>query len=501
MLIFNHEIINNSRYLQLNGVRKMKKTIILIVFAGLISSKLIAQNVGLGNTDPSVFSKFRIPETNLSSLWFNTNLNFNSSKGIQSSNVNDNSGQNSFNSSNSFSSNLQYSLAPNYYLLKQNDENWLSLTSNFNTNIGYKYNKNLTNDSTDILSKENSYDFTLHLNGSYGKYFTPGNLFYSISSIVDVEVNTDYSDNLQNGQYINRYTDVKNQHYNVSFGFGWGKIRDVTPVVSAIRFQERLKQLNMLSTDLSDKTIEDLSEQFSKSIYYSQVHDRADKFFWQDVEKSLANNGVSLTGINQYGSNYLREVLNEVRFMRSEGITSGINITMDYNSYFQSNSGFPVSEQFNILGNAYLNLSHQLNLNSQFKFNLSLSGGPNVIKKANNIQEYLIQSAIEYDYEITDRIVTTFSNAINYTIYNYSNASDQNKYFNNEFNISANYFIEDNLSLKISYQWYYNYSKGNSNIIDYDNNYSFSFSNKSSGIQNNIVVGFTYYINRGFLYN
>jgi hypothetical protein len=39
----------------------MKKSIILILLIAFISTKLSAQSVGLGNTDPSVFSKFRIP--------------------------------------------------------------------------------------------------------------------------------------------------------------------------------------------------------------------------------------------------------------------------------------------------------------------------------------------------------------------------------------------------------------------------------------------------------
>jgi hypothetical protein len=474
----------------------MKKSIILLSLIAFISTKLTAQSVGLGNTDVSVFSNYRIPETNLSSLWFNTNLNFNSTNNIQSSNIN-NSGQNSNYSSNDFNSNLQYSLAPNYFLLKQNDENWLSLTSNFNTNISYNYDKSQVDDSTYSHSKENGYDLTLDFNGSYGKYFTPGNLFYSISSIVEVDVYSAYSDIFQEGQHINQYIGNKTQHYNISFGFGWGKIRDVTPVVSAIRLQERLKQLNLLNNDLSENTIEDLSEQFSKSIYYSQVHNRADKFFWQDVEKTLSNNGVSLAGINQFGSNYLREVLNEVRFMRNEGITTGLNITMDYRNAYASSTN-SCTEGLNTLGNIYFNLSHQLDLNSQIKFSLSLSGGPNVIKYSLNKQEYLIQSTIGYDYEITDRIVTSVSNSINYTINNYVNQQD--KVLDDSFIFNVNYFIEDNYSLKISYQWEYSDSRRNANYINDINAYPYSWSSKAANIGNFLTVGFTYYINRGFLY-
>ena len=103
-------------------------------------------------------------------------------------------------------------------------------------------------------------------------------------------------------------------------------MRNVTPVASAIRFQERLKQVNMLNSDLSDNTIEDLAQQFYKQPYYSIVHERPDKYFWQDVEKTLPNDGVSLKDLNMYADAYLRESVNEVRFFRNEGFMAGVNL-------------------------------------------------------------------------------------------------------------------------------------------------------------------------------
>jgi hypothetical protein len=50
----------------------------------------------------------------------------------------------------------------------------------------------------------------------------------------------------------------------------------------------------MLNNDLSEKTIEDLAQQFYKHSYYSTVHERPDKYFWQDIEKTLSNDGIIL---------------------------------------------------------------------------------------------------------------------------------------------------------------------------------------------------------------
>jgi hypothetical protein len=477
------------------------------VFSAIISTNLIAQSVGLGNTDPSVFSKYRIPETNLSALWFNTDLNFNSDKNDQSDLANAAKAQ--FQGSDflsSMNSNFQYSLTPTYYLLKQTDENWLSL--NFTITGAYSYNYNDTKqqwiypgDNTYFYSKHatvKSSDFNLNLQSSYGKYFSSGGFFYTFHSNISAGISSEYSDNeqldysLQSSDTLlnlrQQYNGNKSQNYSVSFGIGWGKIRDVTPVVSAIRLQERLKQLNLLNNDLSEKTIEDLSEQFSKSGYYSQIYDRSDKFFWQDIEKTLINDGVSLAGINQYGSSYLREVTSEIRFARSEGIRTGLNIMLNYDDSYSTNAGLFDPEHFYTLGNVYFNLSHQLNLNSQVQFSLSLSGGPNMTENSIVKQEYIISSNLGYAYEITDRIVATINNSFSCT---FLNSNNQGKTLTNNFNLGINYFIEDHISLNASYQWNYNDSRYNE-----ETNFS-----KLTEIKNYISIGFTYYINRGFLYN
>jgi hypothetical protein len=463
----------------------MKNSIILVVLIAFISTKLAAQSVGLGNTDPSVFSNFRIPETNLSSLWFNTGLNFRSDKRTDAA-----IGQVFNYGSSSLNSDFTYSLSPKYYLLKQTDEKWLSLNFIINDNYGYSYSEQQVQDSTLYHNRNKSNQFNLNLQGSYGRYLSPGDLFYSFGSTISVAIHNNYYDDNQHSQY---QVD-KSQQYNVSFGIGWGKIRDVTPVVSAIRLQERLKQLNLLNNDLSQKTIEDLSEQFSKTIYYSQVHDRSDKFFWQDIEKTLSNDDISLSGINQYASSYIREIPNEIRFTRNEGITTGLNLMINFDNQFYA-EGFEHygPDHLFTLGNVYLNISHQLNLNSQVRFSLSLSGGPNLTKNSDINQEYIINSTMGYDYEITDRIVASVSNTFNFTILNYDipYGSNQSKSLSNNLSLSINYFIEDNLSLNAFYKWNYYDSRSNQLIGTF----------KSAENTNNIVVGFTYYINRGFLYN
>jgi len=336
----------------------MKSRIFLLVLCAITSISAMAQTYGLDNADPSLFSKFRIPETDLSSLWFGTNLNYSSNK--STSQV----------YNNYLSTNFSYSLSPQYYLLKESDDRYLSLEvtpSGGYQNLRYG---NIADTLSNNYTKSRTDNLNIKVNEIYRNYIGGNDLFYSISSNSIINIFEEYGDNpLTDTTRQTTYLGDKQQSYDFSFGIGWGKMRNVTPVVSALRFQDRLKQLNLLNSDLSEKTIEDLAQQFYREGYYASVHVRPDKYFWDDVEKTLSADNVSLSGLNQYADSYIREVPGELRFARNEGMVTGVNLQISYNNNYYSYA--PINEQLYTLGNAYLDYSHQLNLNSQVSLNLS----------------------------------------------------------------------------------------------------------------------------------
>ena len=462
----------------------MKYFFVLLVSVIIISiNKSNAQTYGLDNTDPSVFTKFRVPDTDLRSLWFNTNLNFNSNR-------TDNSGSlYSYLQALTFSeySNLTYSLNPQYILLHESESNYLNFKVNLNGNLAYSFqsSKYYYNSYTST-SKQNQYAVNLSSNFTYDNYIDNGKTFYSAGAVINISMNDSKTNN--SGDAAERYYDgTKNQDYVFSFGAGFGKIRNVTPVVSAIRFQERLKQLNMLKENLSDGTIEDLASRFYKQTYYGQVYDRSGKYFWQSVEKALAADGVSLNGLNMYAASYLMETVNEVRFLRQEGFMTGVNLNFDYTNNYYSSGGanYILAEQFFLLANVYINYSTQLDLNSQFNFNISLNGGPNLLAAPVNKQKYELSAGAGYSYEITDKLVTSVSDAIDILFFN---SGIQSKHLTNTLNFAIHYFIEDHMSLNANYSWQYLTNK-------YNNQFYIS-TNKI----NMLNIGFTYYLERGFLF-
>jgi hypothetical protein len=467
----------------------MKQSIVFFAFLFFVSMvEINAQTYGLDNTDPVVFTKFRVPDTDLRTLWFNTNFDFNSQKNINSNDYNSYTY-----SSNNYYSNLRYNLNPKYFLLRESENRYLSLDAGLIGSYSRQYQENeasINQPKSTFLTKDYAAD--LNMSFTYDNYINGNNTFYSLSS--NIRVNLDDSKSEQNYNTItNSYSSNKNQNYTVSVGAGIGRLRNITPVVTAIRFQERLKQLNLLNNDLSENTIESLAGQFYKQQYFSDVYDRPDKYLWQDIEKTLTAEGVSLKGMNMYSDSYLKEAVNEVRFLRNEGLIAGVELQLNYEKQYRYSTGSSniLPEMFYTLGNVYLKYSHQMNLNSQFNFDIAASGGPNILKNPSFRQQYSLLADIGYNYELTDRLVVSVNNSISLAFWN---DRQQLKNRTNDFVFSLHYFIEDNLSLNANYHWNYNDSK--SMVLNEPVYYQ-----NSSGNNHSVSIGFTYYVERGFLIN
>ena len=453
------------------------KSIFVLLFICFAVIKVDAQGYGLDNTDPAVFTKYRIPQTDLKSLWFNTGLNFGSNKTI-------NSYDQSFFyfSNNSYNSNFNYTFNPQYLLLHESEDNFFNFQIDVDGNYAHSYSSNESSQiNTSNQSKQNDYSIVINLSSTYRRYFNSGNIFYSLSPHINAYMNqskTEVISGTSAGNYINR----KTQEYSISLGTGIGKLRDVTPVVVAVRFQERMKQLGLINQNLNENTIEDLAMQFYKRVYYNDIYSRPDKYFWQGIDKVLDKDGISIQGLNMYADAYLREAMSEVRFFRQEGLITGINLQLRYYNYYE----YPtvLNENLNLLANPYLMYSHQLSLNSQLSFNLILSGGPVLTKPSYIKQNYTINAILGYDYELTDRLVCSVTNHLMYYI---NNESTQYRTINEYLSLYLDYFVEDNLLLNASYGWYYTYNKN-------------SFF-KSEQLVNSLNIGFTYYFDRGFIMN
>jgi hypothetical protein len=458
----------------------MKQYAAIVAFIACATQITTAQTYGLGNTNPEVFSAFNIPMTYLSALWVNSNLNYYS----QNDAVLFVNGPHA----SEFTSNLQAFLSPQYLLLEESDNRYLRLNviASGTTNQQYtKIDGGNYGPPGSLAQSQNSLAFSL--DGAYRDYDGSGNMFWSINTVATFNMSANYGDGSANYPTTSYYG-AKFQDYSFGLGVGVGKMRNVTAVISAIRFQQRLKQLNLLNGDLSEGSIEDLAQQFYREGYYGEAYVRPDKLFWQKIQNALAGDGVSLAGLNQYADSYLREVPNELRFMRTEGVVGGAQLQMQYSNQFQTTSPGVrnLAEAFYTLGNIYAQYSHQLNLNSQKAFGASLSGGPNIVRDSQMKQQYAAEANVAYDYELTDRIVLSA-----YEVFSleYINMAVQARSLSDNIGTSVNYFIEDKVSLSASYSW------------NYFDNKNYVAPVHGETIDNSVKIGVTYYINRGLIYN
>lgn len=457
----------------------MKYYAIALAFLAGASQIVVAQTYGLGNTNPAVFSQFRIPKTDLSALWMNTNLNYHS----DNQSLLDYYGT----SGSQFTSNLSAGLSPQYLLMEESDNRYLNMDfiATGQTNQQYtKYDGNTYSTPGNFSRSQNLLNFSL--NGTYRDYDASGDVFWSLKTYDIFDMSADYGRSTP-GYSSTPFSGWKIQNYSVGLGVGVGKMRNVTAVVSAIRFQQRLKQLNLLKGDLSEGVIEDLAQQFYREGYYGEVHVRPDKFFWQDVQSTLSKDGVSLAGLDQYADSYLREIPGELRFMRKEGAVMGVQLQLQYGNQFQTISPgvWNLTEDLVTLGDVYFNYSHQLNLDSQLSFDLDLSGGPNVLRDSPVKQQYAVSADAAYDFEMTDRLVFT---AYDDFSVDFVNMGIHRKGLTDVVGASFNYFVEDHVSLSASY------------TLDYFNNTNNVAPVHGETVDNSLSVGLTYYIDRGFMY-
>ena len=467
----------------MKGSGKMRYAIFISILTAVSCGISSAQTYGLDNTDPAVFSKFKIPNTDLHALWFNTSLYGYTSK---TSNLFD-TGPN-YNSYNRY---LNFGFSPQYYMLKESDDIYFSFNTIFSGEYSYSDGKS---EGPGVLlnnfRKSVNENVEVNVKETLRNYLNGGDLFFSLNSSGGFSTLDEYDDNpMSDSTRASSYRGQKLQEYSLSIGFGWGKMRNVTAVVSAIRFQERMKRLNLINSNLSDKTIEDLAQQFYREGYYSQVHVRPDKFFWQDVGNALAGDGINLDALNMYAASYLRQVPNELRFMRNEGLIGGIGVGIDYSNQYYSAQIHPPNgisiEQFLAIGNAYVNYSHQLDLNSQVRFDIAANGGPNLTRHQTLGQQYALNADLGYDYELTDMIVVSAENSFDVL---FQNGNGQGRLLTDDTNVQLNYFVEDNISL--SGQYSLNYSDMKPVGV---------LTNRTREIDNRVSIGMIYYIDRGMI--
>lgn len=336
---------------------------------------------------------------------------------------------------------------------------------------------------------ERDFQFTLFWSFNEKFYRNNSDLFFTGSFYGTIR-----QFNIQDEEHFQEVINVDETRLNRSFdphlslGIGYGRMRNVNPMIRSLRMNERLNSLNTGQT-MGQNDITGAAEHFTRLNGYRRIYDRHQKHFWGDMDALLSSD---LAALDAFDLLYLTDVTQEAIGSRQEGWEISAVATLQHSVNYSRNENEINGNSDNrttkstylsptLSGTWYKNLSleHQIGVNGFFQYQVEIND-----ESIFNGDYNTLFVSINWLYTITDRILTNSIVAYQRTgreLYNSNRVSIRSE---------INYFLEDRFSLF-------------SNLIfEYNPNWSVSFANgtvTNSIDQQNFIfdVGLRYYFKRG----
>ncbi|MCC5941180.1 MAG: hypothetical protein JJU37_06510 [Balneolaceae bacterium] len=442
----------------------MKRLLLLLLTSILISTAASAQeSVGFSDTDNiQPLLDYRLPAWGYTNLFWDFSLN----SDLQGINLDEESRS---------LSEINANLSPSYYRFYES-ENRLSTRSlspriNYSrvNNPGFAQDDNLRRNLQFVLNGSVSERFyfdrkDLFIVGGFGGFLRQNRLKQLQRTDNDV-----VSEMERLTRFLNSY---------VSSGIGYGRIRNVNPMIRSLRMNERLNEL-----DTGEQmTIDDLrnaSEQFTRVSGYDEVYDRPEKYFWGDMDSEIST---QLMELNPFDLFYLTDVLTEIIGQRLEGWEVIARVNLIHMVSYSKNENKITGTEFSqldrstllnpsIFGRWYknLDLNNQIGLRANISYRHDLSNDK-------DFSYYELGARAEWLHNITDRFLAQ-------PFISYQRRINDLNFSDFTAGSSFNYFVENNLSIFSSIQ--YSYTRNELNIFTETRN-RFQFN-----------AGMRYYMRRG----
>ena len=111
----------------------------------------------------------------------------------------------------------------------------------------------------------------------------------------------------------------------VRVGVGIGRVRVVTPIVRALRIQERMRAVES-GASMTDADVQAAAQQLARRPGYEAVYDRSDKYFWRDLFSEIG----ATDAPSPFDAFYVADVLREPVGVRREGAEIRVGPTGSY---------------------------------------------------------------------------------------------------------------------------------------------------------------------------
>ncbi len=399
------------------------KILVTLLFITCMFSALFG-SIGIPNNKLNIIKNYRLKNWDISKF----DLDLSAAGDLTDSNVD--------------TKNLQLNLDPYYERLIESDKRTFTFNNDFSTN--YDLSKYETGS---VESNGNRISFSDDMYTSWRMYFSD---LFSIktSALISAVYTNDRSDDKDeiNGDSNELYESTRLQG-TVFLGFGIGRIYNVTPVIRALRINERMKEMG--KQELSSEEIEDVAFLISREDDYDFYFQRPDKFFWRDISGKTHGKLDNMT-VLEY--EYMKESMLENIGHRYEGIAFDAGLSLyryTKRDYERSDSLFSNDRTENFRFGPSINFDYYNNLTTSLQIGFTYSADMGFDTMTDDeLNEYFTNYiGAEVLYNITDRLL--FTNNINYTFTQYSDKIFDIDLFENDDSDNSNLYVSSNLNYMI----------------------------------------------------
>lgn len=401
---------------------------------------LIALDNEIDATNENLIYNYRLPNWGYKRIYLDFNGGFGGSLRKADTQSNDND-------------DFNFYIRP-YYLGYYESENIIS-TIQSNLTTYYNYSEQDRQSSIDTSESEYShFDLDFNINGNMHKYFTT-EWFLNLNSknSYDYRESDDNYFRINNGQESkSKDLDITREfRHSLHLGLGYGRIRNVTPVFRALRFNDRLKNLDG-NKKLDREDIGELAEFLTRRSVYSQIHDRSDKYFYAALPKNVLNR---LDGLKPWELMYIDDVWDEIIGDRMEGYDINGGLVITYNKSDDSN---PTDDSELFLSGLYLEHRYYHNLSPCYQIGTHFYSSISTVMNDNTMYDYLGRGRLQLFnlWNLADRMLLELDFGLESGFASSKSWERMDQYFTD---LNFRYIIEDNLSanVRFSYDSYYNW--------------------------------------------
>jgi hypothetical protein len=438
---------------------------------------LINKNKEIDSAKVFLIYEYKLPEWGYSRFYFNL---------YGTLSENDRSGQNrAFND-------LGNSIHLNPYFYKYLESEKLISSILISSVIGYSgQQQTVERESDTTKSKYYSHNTNLYTEASF-TYYADSKWFmhFGTNNYFQYRENQSELIQLNNGQKSIFKNELINRYYRslIRIGGGYGRIRNVTSVFRALRFNEKIKSLNG-KTQLNTDDLQELSHFFTRKNSYGQIYQRSDKYFYSDLPKTILN---SITGMAPWEIMYIDEVWDEILGDRFEGFEVSGGLLINYDKIHNSN---PDAHEELFLYGLYIDQKFYHNINPYYQIGTGVYCSLSKVINEKTPYNFLGNGSLRILnlWNLTDRMLIELDFGIETGFASGSGWERVDNYFTD---FTLRYFLEDNLSFDMLI--FYNYDR------NWPQNLSFAYDGKNyNNSSYNTEKGWTiqfnlrYYLSQG----